>query len=120
MPRSRIGSLTAGFDVTLAVAAEMVAVWFVRTYSAFAAYHISLTVEHAHLAAVHKLFLNKWHFLLILPFTTVILAVLCCRLNCAVGIRILCQIGWLAAFGLVCYSLVVWQQAYLPVVRLYD
>ncbi len=107
-------------DVSFAVGAQIVAIWFLRTYSKVVFLHLPHVVDHVYLAVIHRLFLNHWHTTLIVPCLTVVLGVVLARMDRPIGVRILCQFSWLFALALVCVSVVVWEFAYVHTVRLYD
>lgn len=121
MIRSRIHWKTAAaIDVSFAVCAEVVAIWFLWSYSQVTLLRLRSTVDHVYLATIHKYMIDEWQSAWIVPLVTVILGVILARMKSVLGIRILCYLSWLFALALVCFVVIAWENAYLPVIRLGD
>jgi len=118
MVRSRMDGKLAIVDVSFSVGAQLIAIWFVRAYSEVVLCRLPLVLDDIYLAVIHRFFANHWQVLLLLPLLTVVLSILLIRMNSVIGIHILCRLGWLLALALTCYVIVVWEHAFLPVIRL--
>ncbi len=108
---------TGAVDMSFAVCAQAVAVWFLWAYSRVVVLRLP---DDVYLATVHKIFIGNWYLALIAPVFTAVLSASLLWMNRTTGLRILCQLSWLLALSLVCFVIVAWEFAYLPVIRLSD
>jgi len=101
-------------DVAGATIALLIAIGFVYMYSAFTDTRAELELDSVYFSPACIMLRDSSHVGPCLPLIVIVLGSVMIVKKSPTGVAIVCQCGWLLAFGLVCFTLVAWQISFIP------
>lgn len=102
-------------DLVGAVAALLIAIWFVHAYSHFVGLRIELEVDTPSLPPACEMLRDYSLFTLVLPLLVAVLGIIMIVTKMDTGMSIVCQSGWLLALTLICLAIVAWEVPFIPI-----
>jgi hypothetical protein len=97
-----------------AVAALLIASWFVHSYTQLVCVRLRLEIESPALPRACTMLRDYSLFTLLLPLLIIIAGVIMILAQMETGMTIVCQSGWLLAIALICFAIVAWEVPFIP------